>query len=201
MMRVRRWAACTAGIWMILLGAATSAQGQVATFTQITDAVPARFFNPVTTAADPSYPNRLEIGFHSGIDWRIWKYMDFRASSASFSHTTAMDTLNVVITAPAGYYISSVTYNQQGSGFISRTGFAGGAGTLVVNGQGTSLGVFATNPTLSRTVNLMGRNLTTVSVSVSVNLSAFATVSLGSATLSLTDAEIVVGLSPLSLGQ
>lgn len=201
MMRAQRWAACTAGIWAILLGAATAAHGQVATFSQINDAVPSRFFNPVTTAPDPSNPNRLVIGFHSGIDWKIWKYMDFRASAAAFSHTTAMDTLNVVIRAPEGFYVSSITYNQRGWGSVTRIGFTGGAGTLVVNGRGTSLGVFATNPTLSRTVNLLGKNLKTVTLSVSVNLSAFATASLGSATLALTGADVVVGLSPLPLGQ
>lgn len=202
MMRARRWAACTACVWGIVLGAASTAHAQVATFSEISDAVPGRFFNPAATHEDPSNPNRLVIGLHSGIDWRVWKYTDFRASSAAFSYTTAMDTLDVVIEAPSGYYISSVTYSQQGTGFVSRVGFTGGAGTLTVNGRSTSLGVFATNPNLAtRTVNLTDQNLTKVTVSVAVNLSAFATPSLGTAIVSLTGADIVVGLAPLPLGQ
>lgn len=199
MRRVRTWVAYTTGVCAMILSAVGTAQGQVVTFSQITDAVPARFFNVATTAADPTNPNRLVIGFHSGMDWTVWKATDFRASSAAYSYTTAMDTLNVRIEAPDGFYISKITYNQRGGGSVVRIGFIGGAGTLVVNGQGTNLGTFATAATLSRSVNLTGRNLTTVAVSVSVNLSAFATASLGAATLSLTGADLLVELLPLPL--
>ena len=54
-------------------------------FTAIRDAVPNKFFNPETTAADPLNPNRLVIGLHTGMDWTVWKATDFRASSAAFS--------------------------------------------------------------------------------------------------------------------
>ena len=198
-MRVRSATACAAAVLGLVLTMASTAQGQVVRFSAISDAVPGRFFNAATTEADPSYPNRLLIGLHSGIDWTTWKYTDFRAASSAFSYSTAMDTLNLSIRAPYGFYISKVTYNQRGSGSVARIGFAGGAGNWVVAGVPANLGTFGTNPTLSRTVDLSARRLTTVTMSVTVNLSAYATYTSGAASLTLSGADVTVELLPIPL--
>ena len=59
------------------------------------------------------------------------------------------------------------------------------------------LGIFGTNPTLSGTIDLTDQFLTTVPVSITVGLHAFSTPTLGSATVSLSGAEVDVELLPL----
>jgi len=198
-MRLRRGAACAVAVLGFVLTVASTAHGQVVRFSGVTDAVSGRFFNPATTAVDPTNPNRLLIGLHTGMDWTVWKNTDFRASSGTYSYSTAMDTINLSIRAPYGFYISKVTYNQQGTGSVARIGFAGGAGNWVVAGVPRNLGTFGTNPTLSRTVDLGARRLTSLTMSVTINLSACATQTSGSATLALTGADVTVELLPLAL--
>ena len=110
-----------------------------------------------------------------------------------------MDTLRVTIEAPAGHYISKVTYSQKGTGSVARIGFASGSGNWTVGGQVLNLGSFGTNPTLSRSHDLSDRQPTRVSVSVTMNLAAFAPPYAGSAALSLSGAEILVETLPLPL--
>jgi hypothetical protein len=198
-MRLRHGAACVAAAFGLILATANAAQGQVARFSGITDAVPGRFFNAATTRVDPSNPNRLVIGLHSGIDWTAWKYTDFRASSAAYSYAIVMDTINLTIRAPVGFYIGKVTYNQGGTGSVSRVGFAGGAGNWVVGGVAANLGSFGTNPTFSRTMDLASKRLTSVTMSVTIDLSAFAPATSGSATVGVTGAAVTVQLVPVPL--
>jgi len=73
---------------------------------------------------------------------------------------------------------------------------AGGA-HWVVGDFASSLGTFTTTPGLSRTIDLTGRNLTTVPVSITASLFAFATPQLGAGSLALTGAEVQVHLLPL----
>jgi hypothetical protein len=198
-MRLRKGAACAAAVLGLVLTTASTAQGQVVRFYAISDAVPGRFFNAATTAVDPLNPNRLLIGLHSGMDWTVWKNTDFRASSGAYSYSTAMDTINLSIRAPFGFYISRVTYSQRGIGTVARIGFAGGAGNWIIAGVPANLGTFGTNPTLSRTVDLSARRLTTVTMAVTINLSAYAAATSGAATLALTGADVTVQLLPLPL--
>ena len=87
--------------------------------------------------------------------------------------------------------------SQRGSGSVLRTGKLQCGATLVVYDKASLLGSYSTNPSLTQTVDLTGRRLTVVPVSVTNSLNAFATSSLGSATVSLTSAEIRVQLLPL----
>ena len=82
--------ATLAGIAVLILSGASTAQAQTVTFSDITDAVPGRFFDAATTAADELDPNTLKIGFNSGLDFVTWKFRDFKASSLAFSHGAAM---------------------------------------------------------------------------------------------------------------
>ena len=190
------WIACTAAAILITCTAG-SAQAQTVTFSRIDDAVTSRFFDPATTKVDALDRNKLNIGFNTGLDPVTLKYRDFTASTASFRYTSAMDAISVRITAPAGYYIAKVTYSQRGTGSIVRTGKLQGGATLVVHDKASLLGSFSTNPTLTQTVDLTGRRLTVVPVSITNSLNAFATSSLGSATVSVTSAYIRVQLLPL----
>jgi hypothetical protein len=183
---------------MVLSAVGSSAYGQQVTFSQISDAVPAKFFNAATTAPDVQNPNRLIIRMHTGMDWTIWKATDFRASTAAYSYTSAMDTIRFRVKAPAGYYIAKITYTQRGAGTAERTGKVSGGAHWVVGDFAFNLGGFSTTPSLSRTVDLTGRNLTSLPVSITASLFAFATPQLGSANLALTGAEVHVQLLPLT---
>ena len=199
-MRSGQWRASVALVTVIILSAASTAQGQVVTFSPANDAMPSRFFdaNPAATKLDPSNANRLIIGFNRGMDWTIWKATEFRASTAAYSYVVAMDTISFQVEAPAGFYISAITYSQQGTGSIARTGKAYGGVSWVVGDQAGSLGFFGTNPTLlPRTIDLTGMNKTVVPVSITIALFAYATPYLGSASLEVSSADVVVDLQPL----
>jgi acyl-coenzyme A thioesterase PaaI-like protein len=187
------WIICVTAA--ILITCATdSAQAQTVTFSRIDDATASRFYDPATTRVDTSNRNRLIIGFNKGLDALTMKYRDFMASTAAFRHPSAIDAFSVRIAAPAGYYIARITYTQRGTGSIVRTGRASGGATWTVADVTSSLGTFSTNPTLTQTIDLRARRLTVVPVSITNSLNAFATSSLGSATVSLTGAEILVQL-------
>ena len=166
-------------------------------FVDITDAVGGRFFDATTTAANPADPNKLIIGFNTGRDPATWKANDFRASTAAFSHASAMDTISFRIVPPEGYYVSRVTYNQQGGGSVVRTGVVRGGSNWVVGDYAADLGVFGTNPDLSETVDLTGLYLSFVPVSITTGVHSFATPLAGSATLSITGANVVVMVDEL----
>lgn len=197
-MRVGTWAGYVAGVAIIVMGAASTAQGQVVTFSDVNDAVPSRFFDAATTEPDPLDANTLNIGFNTGMDWSTWKATDFRASTASFSHATAMDTISFRIQAPEGFYISKITYTQRGTGLVLRVARAAGAASWVVGDHAQDLGFFGASPTLSRTLDLTGLNLTFVPVSITNTLFAYAAPYQGSASVSVTSATVSVELLPLT---
>jgi len=125
-----------------LLGAAAafaqeSTDGKPVTFTNINDAVPDRFFDAASTAPDVADANILVIGLNSGRDPIIWKDREFKASLMPFSYASAADTISFVITAPDGYFISSVIYKESITLGNSRTGRAFATTQLVVNGVAT----------------------------------------------------------------
>jgi hypothetical protein len=196
MVRVN-WLAGIAGAIVMTMNSAIPAQtlAPKVSFTLIDDAVASRFFNPATTRAAAADPNQLIIGFNTGLDTSTLKYRDFRASTAAYSYTAAMDTIGVKITAPANHYITKITYNQRGSGSMLRTGKASGGSTWTVGDVSSSLGTFTTNPTiLNKTIDLTGQRRTIVHVSVTTSLYAFATPQLGSAMVQLTGADLKVDL-------
>jgi hypothetical protein len=207
-MRLGTWAAVVAGAVMVLNVssfaqepvanvAPPASEPPVAKFLDISDAVPARFFDARATAPHVDDANRLVIGFHSGIDWTTWKATDFRASTEAFSHATAMDTLSFRIEAPEGFYIARITYTQRGRGSIIRTGKAAGSAHWVVAAAAAPLGLFGTTPTLKGEADLTGLSMTSVPVSITNGLFAFATPALGSASLEVISAEVQVCLEPL----
>jgi hypothetical protein len=189
--------ACVVATLIVMLGAASGAQAQTVTFSRIDDAVGSRWIDPATTRPDSIDRNKLIVGFNRGLDSTTFKYREFRASTAAFNYTAAMDTISVRVTAPAGYYIAKVTYSQRGTGSVTGTGRAQGGATWIVADVAGSLGTFSTNPTLTRTIDLTGRRLTVIPVSITNSLNVFSTSSLGSATVSITGADIRVQLARL----
>src|SRR5216117_223310 len=95
-----------------LLLPAASAHAQTVTFTDINDAVPGKFFDAASSVPDASDPNTLVIGLNTGLDGTIWKHRDFKASLLPFSYPSATDTISFVIHAPDGYYVATVTYQE-----------------------------------------------------------------------------------------
>jgi hypothetical protein len=171
----------------------------VAKFVDINDAVPGRFFNAATTAPADDDPNRLLIGFHSGIDWNTWKNTEFRASTESFNYTAAMDTISFRIEAPKGYYISRVTYSQGGRGSALRLGKAAGGAQWVVASVAAPLSQFGTNPTVTGAeADLTGLGMTSVPVSITNGLFVSAPPAAGAALLEVNSAEVQVCLEPLT---
>jgi hypothetical protein len=166
------------------------------TFSDITDAVPGRFFDAATTAPDRDNGNKLLIGLSTGFNAETWTVNSFTASTAAFHHAFAMDTISFLIEAPENYYIYSIEYTQTGTHAASRIGRAAGGAHWVVDGAAAELGLFDTNPTLSGTVNLYGQDKSAVSVSITCGLFAFTPPLVGSATIAITSAEVLVKLYP-----
>ena len=187
-MRTTTWATRAAGIALVLLTAASTAQAQVARFSKIHDAVPLKYFDAALTKPDPSNPNRLIIGFATGVDPATFGPNDFRVW---FARRVAMDTISFKVTAPAGYYVAKLTYTQHGAVSLSRTLTTAGAATWVVNNSPANLGAFTTDPGLVGTADLTTLRLTSVPVSISESLFA----SVGA--IMITDANVLVTLAPL----
>jgi hypothetical protein len=180
-----------AAVAIALLSVASTAHAQVAKFSKIKDAVPAKFFDALTSKPDPSNPNRLIIGLNTGFDPLTFVANDFRASALAFSNRAAMDTIAFKITAPSGYYIAKIIYTQQGAGATGRTSIEYGGATWVVNGVPASLGTFTSNPSLVGTADLSASRLTSVPVSITDSL--FAT----TGTVAITAADVLVKLLPI----
>lgn len=182
------------------LGVVTPARAQHVTFTDVRDAVPLKYFSsaPDTTHPDAVDPNTLEIGFESGRDSGLDDA--FKASTLTFGNRVAMDTLSFNVVAPPGYYVSSITYEQTGTGSILRLADARGTSSWVVNGEPASLGVFRSNPSLARTMTFTDSELTVVPVSITTSLFVFAPQTSGAATVELTAAKVVVTIARLTPG-
>lgn len=188
------------GAALLVAGQAAPASAQNAIFSEIREAVPLRYFDSATTAAEPGDPNTLVIGLH-----------EFRAS-AQVGGTTgtrlAADTLSVVVTAPSGHHISSITCHLSGSGALNTPGDARASANLVVNGQPVDLGSFGGERfpntgaawSSSQTITFADQALTSVPVSLTAQLFAFAATVLASAEVDLTSATIVVTLTPSTDG-
>jgi hypothetical protein len=191
---MRKPIAYTAALTMLLSIGASPAQAQIASFSKIQDAVPLAFFDAATSTADAVDPNRLIIGFDTGLDPITFLEREFRVSALPFSNRVATDTISFEIAAPIGYYISKITYTQQGAGFTGRTAVEDGTASWVVAGVPASLGVFTSEPTLSRTADVAALKAQTVPVSITVTLFAGA-----SGGLEITGADVQVELSLIEL--
>ncbi len=172
-----------------------------ATFADIKDAVPGRWFDAAATETeaakfkcDPANPTTLAILFNSGTDPKTWKNNAFIASTNAFYYPSVMDAIGFSVKSPPGHYIAKITYSQRGTGSIARTGKVSGGASWLVGNVAAPLGIFGTNPTLTGTMDLTEQYLDTVHVSITVGLHTFATPQLGSATVSLTGAEVIVEL-------
>ena len=164
------------------------ASGPVVTFDSFSDSVPGRFFDAAGAQVSAADPNTLQLGLQN-----------FTASTKYPFPRVAMDTASLVITAPPGYYIARVTYTQRGSGEVGRAAAAMGGSQWTVAGASYPLKTFATNPTVSDTVDLTGQGLTRVPVTVTTTLTVFET--LGLAAVRLSAAEITAELLPFADGQ
>lgn len=191
-MQFVKWITCLASITVI--ASAVTARGQAPVqFTGVDDAVEFRFFDVATSRP---LGNKLIIGMNGGRDPATWLANDFRASTSAFSRRWAMDTISFTVKAPSGYYVTKLTYNQTGTALVLGTGKASGQTTWLVGGFAYDVGSFSTNPTLSKSLDLTSLRWSSVPVSVTTTLSAYATTSLGSATLAITGAEVVAEVAP-----
>lgn len=182
-------------VFMMLVMSSAVARAQTVTFAGLTDAVPGKFFHAAATSVDPANPNRLVVAFNTGRDLRTWTTNDFRASTAAFAPRSAMDTLQFNVVAPAGYYVATITYSQRGFGSVLRVGSALGASSWTVGGRPLQLGFFGTNPAVSGTANIGDMKWQVVPVSITTSLFAFAPPIVGSATVAVTAADVVVTLA------
>lgn len=186
----------------LIAAAAAPAAAQDVTFTDIRDAVPLRFFSPGTTAPQPGAPNTLVIGFESGTN-------EFRASAqvGNLAGTRlAMDTLSVVVNAPAGHYVSSIACHLSGRGAVNPPADARATANWVIAGVPANLGSFGGAPfldggatwSLSQTTTFTDPGLRVVPVSLTTQLFAFAPDSLASAEVDITSATLVVTVAPIT---
>ena len=181
---------------MLVASHAAPASAQNAIFSEIRDALPLKYFDPATTQPDA---NTLVIGFHEPDSFR---------ASAQVNNTTgtrlAADTLTVVVTAPSGHQISSITFHLSGRGAVNTPGDARASANVVVDGQPIDLGFVggaqfpSTGAAWSRSqiVTFADQAVTSVPVSLTAQLFAFAAEALASAEVDLTSATIVVALTP-----
>jgi hypothetical protein len=172
-----------------------SANAADATFAAVNDTVVGFYLNSATTAPDPASPNTLVFGLHSGFSG--FASTEFRASATSGATGFAMDTITFQITAPAGYYIERVTYNQTVSASTSGAGSSTNARTdLSVGGIAVTATQGSGLPTSSKIVDLAALRLSRTQMTVVPTLTARAGLR-GSAGISLTYAAVSVTLAPL----
>jgi hypothetical protein len=167
-----------------------------ARFVDINDALPTRFFDAANTVPDAADPNRLVIALHTDTDRATWKANNFRASTAAFSHLSAMDTISFKIEAPKGQRIAKVIYTQRGIGSQIRLGRAAGATHWIVGDYAAQIGLFGANPSLVGVADFSERPVASVDVSITTGLFAFAAPTSGSASLEVTSADVQVELVP-----
>jgi hypothetical protein len=180
---------------LVFVACSSTASAQSVAFKSLRDAVPDKFFNAAASAPDPANPNKLVIRFNTGLDFRTLTYNDFRASTAAFNVRSAMDTLSFDVVVPStcvGCYVASITYTQKGAGSVLRSGAAYGASNWIVAGVPSQLGFFGANPTLTRTADVRALRLRTVPVVITTSLFAWAPPALGSASTTVSYAEVVV---------
>ena len=194
----------------LALASPTSAQeAPPVAFEQIRDAVPAKYFSTGGTHTTPESPNMLLVGIESGAGaFRACAPTSLPLSPLPCNNTrVAIDTLSFVVRPPDGYYVSSITLAQAGTGAISRLADARGSSGWVVAGVPIDLdgpfGGAAQFPaggsewSRSRVLELSDSSVRAIPVSLTTGLFAYAGAVGGEARVELTSASVVVTIAPV----
>ncbi len=173
---------------LLTLGIVSTAPAQTATFARINDAVAGRCYDPATTAPDTANLNRLKIGIHPTT-------LTGTSCYASDNGPSLMtDTISFYIEAPAGHYISKITFTQSGKTSGSRGGRGFRSATWVVADKAYTVPTTASGWTGS--IDLSLKRKTLIPVSITTYLAAYGgTVRSGSA--SASNPVVMVDLAPL----
>lgn len=132
-----------AGVTAFVLGTVSAATADTAVkFLELTDAGRPDSSMPPHRPRTPSIRTSSSSGSTPGFDRKTSQFSGFTASTAAFYLPHATDTISFVVEAPSGYYISTITYTQRGTGAIARSGKATGSSQWVVDNQPEDLGVF-----------------------------------------------------------
>lgn len=174
---------------VLLAGLTVAGQSSAATatFSGFTDANPG-LFDIATTLPDGGDPNLLNIGLSA-----------FSAGGAIIS---ALDTLNLVITAPAGYRITKITYSESGSASApGATDVAVATGSVTSNAVSLGLATVLFTPgsfgpwSLGTFFDYSGDVVTAATVSITNSLFASGTLVGGTASITKTAASLDVDLA------
>lgn len=202
---------CAAGLAFAILGLAAAASAQVApvVFDEFRDAVPGKFFSTAGTHTNPESPNTLNVGLESGEGaFRACAPASIPFSPLPCNNTrVAMDTIAFVVRPPDGYYVSSITIAQAGTGLIQRLADARGSSWWVVAGVPIDLdgpfGGAAQFPiggrawSRSRTLELSDSSVRAIPISLTTALFAYAPGTSGAARVELTSATVAVTVAPI----
>jgi len=175
----------------LLLAGVTRAQAQVAEFSQLRDAAPGKFFDAATSAPSAANANQLNIGFNTGTDPLTFVSNEFRATTLAFGNRMADDTISFVVTAPAGFYVASLTYTQQGTSNTGRTAVQSGNTQWTVGGFPAVIAEY-NNPIVTGVVDLTALQPSSVPVSITVSLFAGPT-----GDIAITSASVVADIKPV----
>ena len=178
----------------LLLAGVAGAQAQVAEFSQLRDAAPGKFFDAASSAPSAANANQLNVGLNTGSDPLTFVSNEFRATTQAFGNRMADDTISFVVTAPAGFYVASLTYTQQGVASTARTAQQNGNTQWTVAGFPAVIGEYAGNPTLTGVVDLTALQPSSVPVSITVSLFAGPT-----GDITLNSASVVANIKPLGV--
>jgi hypothetical protein len=190
-MKTKRIAHLAVGMALLAAGS-FSAQAATATFSGMnsgdgTDLL----FSVSGTTIDGVDGNILNVGLNS-----------FKAVSASGAPTVLVDTFSVNITAPTGFYITSVDYDEVYS-YLSSTGVAAITLSVVANGVASNpaSAAFAfsngANVGISIPQIVYGPGVESVSLSISNSLFAYALSN--TVEIEKLSATLSVGLTPVPL--
>jgi|SRR6185436_7440393 len=194
MIRFRTLTSYIIAVPALLLAGVTGAQAQVATFSELHDAAAGKSFDATTSAPSAANANQLNIGLNTGFDAFTFISNEFRASTLPGFSRMADDTISFVVTAPAGFYVASLAYSQQGTANTSRTAVQFGNSQWTVAGFPAIIGEYAGNPTVSSVVDLTALQPASVPVSITVSLVAGPT-----GDIALSSASVVATLKPLGV--
>jgi hypothetical protein len=176
---------------LFVLGAAGLTQASVVTFSDILDGNGSPLlFDPATTVPDPSDGNKLIIGLNN-----------FTADGASAPTSSAVDTLSMTITAPAGFYITSIDYTEAGNGQTTN-GFATASGSIVADNIPNIFmtQMFSPNNNSGWSITpatIVINNKTSINLSITNSMVAFAFTPNDTAQITKAAASITVGITPV----
>lgn len=168
---------------------ATEPPPLVVDFINITDAAPGVCYDPARTQADPTDQTQLIIGVHSGLNPANWSNTACIASTAAFHARQMSDAIAVRVQVSEGYYISGLTFAQDGVASAQRLGQVFASAQWVVDGYPAIASITGARVT--------GLCKASVDVSFSIFLAAKAPPSLGSASASVSNPRLVATVEKL----